>query len=172
MPESLTDREKETLRKVLSAPIFFPEPFKDWLTDFIGTNIPLIPFSHFFGAKSNLARSGNSVSASETTTSATYADLTTLGPEITGLANGTYAVFFGTNMAGQGAYAAVSVNAAVPSDDDAVHESEIDVTAGRGLFVTLTSNNVNKLTMKYRKEGGASATFKDRWMSALRIGAG
>lgn len=173
MPDSaLSPADADVLQKLLSAPIFFPETFKDWLTDFVGTNIPLIPYTHFFGAQLNIARSGNSITASESTTSSTYTDLTTVGPTITGLGDGTYVVLFGCHLLGQGALAAVSVNGSTPSDDDAIHESEIEVTGGRGLFVTLKNNGNSTLTMKYRKDGGASATFKNRWMTVLRVGAG
>jgi hypothetical protein len=174
MPEqvNLSDREIQTLDKLLSAPIFFPDAFKTWLTDFVATNIPQIPYSHFLGAQANLARSADAVSASQSTTSSTYTDLTTAGPSLALLGDGTYLVFFGSSLDGQGAYCAVSVNGATPSDDDALHEAEIGVSGGRAVFVTLKNSGNSTLTMKYRKEGGANATFANRWMSVLRVGAG
>lgn len=156
---------RETAEKLLSAPLLFPDEFKRWLGDFVATNVPLIPYSHIFGAKHNTARSGASITASESTTSTTaYVDLTTAGPSITGIANGTYLVMYGARCRDR---ASISVNSAAPSDDDSIWGEEAGPAATRMKIVSLNSNNENSIAMKYR---GTNA-FSHRWLSIMRLGA-
>ena len=141
----------------------FPDEFKRWLGDFFATNIPLIPYSHIFGSKQNTARSGVSVTASETTASTAYTDLTTVGPEITNIADGTYLVMYGVQCR---ARASISVNGAAASDDDSIWGEEADPAAARMKIVSMSNNNSNSVKMVYK-----NGTFSHRWLSIMRLGA-
>lgn len=168
----LTEEERDQVTRLLSAPIFFPRQFREWLPDFVANNIPLIPYTHFFGAKTNLARSGDYIQTDETQSSATYDDLATEGPIVSGLANGTYLVLFGCRMNGEGSFASIAVNGVMPTDDDdSVSQSQSDMPTGRGVFVTLDGDNDNSVKMVYRREGGAAPHFFDRWLVLIRIGS-
>lgn len=149
--------------KVLGNPILFPDEFKTWLSDFVATNVPLIPFSHIFGARLNTARSGQYVATSESTTSAAYTDLATVGPQVTNLSDGTYLIVYGAESRSR---YSVSINGAAASDDDSIYCVEAVVPAARAKISSLKNNNANTICMKY-----INGSFKNRWMVVVRIGA-
>ncbi len=159
-PDEATRTEMEQL---LSHPLHFPEEFKRWMGDFISTNIPMIPFSHIFGAKINIARSGDYISTSETKATTGYGDLPTVGPQITGLADGKYLIAFGIKARQS---ASLSYNGSAPSDDDAINANESNPNGGRMIIKTLASNNNNTVCVKYK-----NGTFQDRWLVVIRVGA-
>lgn len=172
MPESLTDQQRDDLTKLLGAPIFFPDEYKTWITDFVATNIPLIPYTQFLGARMNLARSGNFVATAESTTSSSYVDLATVGPTIAGIADGDYLVMFGGFVDGQGGLISYSVNGAAASDSTAVWENDNAAALSRADIVTLKNNHNSTIQLKYRKDGGAGPTFSRRWIVVIRISTG
>lgn len=151
--------------KVLGAPIFFPKEFKDWMTDYVATNIPMIPFTSVFGAALNIAKSGSFIAASESTTSAAYADMATVGPQITNLVDGSYIFMFGAYAR---ARAAVNYNGTTPSDDYSIRGVEGQMAMSRAQLKTVKNNNVNSAKVQYK----AGAPFARRWLIALRVGAG
>lgn len=160
-----SESDRDEAAKLLSAPLLFPDEFKRWLGDYVATNIPLIPYSHIFGARHNTARSGVSITASESTTSTTaYVDLTTDGPSITGIADGTYLVMYGVKTRSR---ASLSVNGSTPSDDDSIWGEEASPAAARMKIVSLNSDNTNTIKMQYK---GTNA-FSHRWLSIMRLGA-
>jgi hypothetical protein len=159
----MDEPDVEGMRKLLSRPLFFPEEFKTWLQDYVSVNIPMIPYSHVFGSRINIARSGNYVAASESTTSTSYTDLATVGPLLTNLANGTYLIGYGANNR---AYASLSVNGATPLDADGIHCHEIVSAGARWSLQSMNSNNQNTVKVQY-KSGWAHSK---RWLVAMRVG--
>jgi hypothetical protein len=159
-PEALTDMQQK-----LSAPILFPKEFKQWLTDYVATNIPMIPFSQIFGSHLNLARSGDHISASESKTATSYGDLTTVGPQLTGLGAGTYLIMYGAYGR---AKASISFNGAAASDDDSFYTIEGSTAGARGRFKSFADDKGgagNTLCMKYK-----NGTFSNRWLFVIRLG--
>jgi hypothetical protein len=163
----MTDIPDETVRAesemLLSHPLHFPDEFKRWLGDFVATNIPMIPFSHIFGARQNTARSGVYIPTSETTAVTAYTNLATVGPEITLIADGTYLVMYGATCR---ARCSISVNGAVPVDDDSIWGEEQGPAAGRMKIISLKNNNQNTLRLQYK-----SGTFSHRWLVIMRLGS-
>ena len=159
----LTEIQREDLGKMLGNPILFPKEFKSWLADFLATNIPMIPFSHVFGAKVNIARSGDFVATSESTTSASYTNLATDGPGLTNLADGTYLIAWGVTSRQR---SSISVNGATPSDDDSLIATECGPAGARMKIVSMKNEHNNSVKIQYK-----NGTFSKRWITVIRIGS-
>lgn len=172
--EYLTVDERSFLRRYLSHPEDLPPEFQSWLVDFIAVNIPQIPISQIVGF-SQFTANQSQILASESTTSTSFADLTTLGPQVSGLSAGQYLLLYGAtgeNSAGSHAYISVSVNGAAAVDADAAVVEPISTTMDFTLMraVTKTVDEAsNSFTLKY-KVGAGTGTFYNRWMIVLRIG--
>lgn len=150
---------------LMSHPLHFPDEFKDWMADMIAVNIPMIPFGHVFGSRINIARSGDYIVTSEAcSTTATYSDLATVGPQIVNLSNGKYMIFYGCLTRGK---MAPSINGAAPSDDDCIDANETIAPMSRAIVRSLTNNNVNTIKMQYKE----TQNFSHRWLVVVRIGA-
>lgn len=143
-----------------------------------GINVPVsqIPGFSQFGARLATVLS----TAGETTTSNTYVDLATAGPEITELSNGKYMLVYGAQAhnttATGGGIISVSVNGGAASDDN-LAATYPDASAAwptgsssivRATLADLVDGN-NTVTMKYRR-GNATGTagFANRWLVAIR----
>jgi hypothetical protein len=177
-PEAyLSPDERKALQRSLSFPEDLPPKFKSWLIDFMAVNIPQIPISQIVGF-SQFTATPVIVAPSEATTSMTYVNLATTGPEITGLGKGQYIFFVSCQVVkgavNDGGLASLSYNASTPADTDSVilfSDSSIaqNTTISRGLQKTLTAAN-NIVTMKYRTINGNSISFANRSLITLRYG--
>lgn len=150
---------------ILSSPIHFPQEFKDWLPDYVAQNIPMIPYTAVFGSKQNIAKSGQFIATSESTGSGTYADMATVGPQVTNLVDGSYIFMFGAYAR---ARAAVMYNGVTPSDDYSIRGIEGEMAMGRAQLKTMKNNHLNSAKLQYK----AGAAFSRRWLIALRVGTG
>lgn len=165
MPEIPDQAARDQFEKLLGAPILFPKEFKDWMADFVALNIPLIPFSHIFGAKINIARSGNFIATAEAGPSATaYGDCATVGPLLTGLADGSYLIVYGARGRDR---TSISINGATAVDADSFYGTEAGPSSARMKISSLKNNDNNTITMKYK----GTNTFALRWLIVIRLGA-
>ncbi len=141
------------------------------LTNYISQSGLNIPISNIIGFQQFTAQTAPFIMTAETTASAAYTNLATVGPSITGIPAGKYIVFFGSvannSAAGNRTFMSLQVNSTAAVDDDscemtsATHESIMIVVAK-----TLPLDN-NTLTAKYRVTAGTGNYF-NRWMLALR----
>jgi hypothetical protein len=118
-------------------------------------------FSGTYIAKSSVT--GATVSASETTTSDTFTDLTTSGPAVT-VTTGTAALVYlgaaidndnsaGTSLMGFAVSGATTIAASIP---DSVSQKGLDeLRIGGWFLVTLTAGS-NTFTAKYRRATGTA----------------
>lgn len=114
------------------------------------------------------------VGTRETTTSATYADLATVGPTLTGVGPGTYVILYGAgsfnSAAANACWISVSLNGAAATDGDGSRVDSLATTGEqsqvRGLVKTLSLAS-NSVTVKY-KTGGGTASFENRWLIAIK----
>lgn len=173
--------ELEQIDRYLRDPRLPPD-FETWITEWVGGHLLSLPASSLLGAASFIYRVASQVDASETTASTTFVDLSTVGPELTQLANGRWLVFWGAKFENMSTdahgYMGMSVNGSTPSDSQVAHNHE-DVDGiqalmyarhfGIGGAPALTADHNNTLTAKYKASGG-TARFEDRWMVALRTG--
>ena len=156
---------RDEMAQLLSHPLQFPEEFKRWMSDFITTNIPMIPFSHIFGAKVNIAKSGDYISTEETIGAGTWVDVATVGPQVTGLADGRYLIAFGHKGRGD---ASLSFNGATALDEDGIYANESNPNSGRMIVRSVQNKDNNSICMKYQESGRST---RDRWLVVIRVGA-
>lgn len=174
----LSDEEREAISKYLQNPLQLPQEFKEWLPDWLGTNLPPIPVGQLLGYRGTRARY-NAVATfdSETGPESTWTDLSTPGPEIAEIADGTYWAAWGYHCRGTHAGGAttrmgLSVNGADPS----TYCETVTVDSGKSIWRAASlnvrgGNDNNTVTAKYwfSLGGGAEGQFERRWMILLRI---
>jgi hypothetical protein len=173
----LDRKDIQELRDVLKRPLFFPDNFKSWLSDYIALNVPKMPLSHVYGYKLQDVKSdyfGTGAFANVTSTSYSDAD-DGEHPVLTGVANGFYIVLFGARRPSQTApemFMAVSINGSTPIDNDAVWYGQNNfssTTQGRAVIVEARSDNNNKFALKYRLGAAGSASIFRRYMILMRV---
>lgn len=179
----LTPEELEGQRRFMSHPETFPDAFKAWLIDFIAVNGALIPPSQILGGGLLKESNAAQIATAESTSSTSYTNLSTTGPTLSGLSDGTYLILLGCTMAATlnswDAYMSISINGAAASDSDGwvsawtVSEGAaveyLAVSGSRALLKEISNENNNTLTAKY-KTGGVGVDFSNRWMMALKVG--
>ncbi len=170
----LTEKEVDQLHRLISTPIFFPKEFKTWITDFVATNIPMIPFSQVFGSKLNVGKSAVFIAPREAPVSpGSYGELTTEGPKITGIVKGSYLIFFGATEDGGFPNMAPSINADTPSDNESIRgqgNAFPGHSGSRAVKKTLPLESNNTVEMLY-KNGDANDRWAKRWMTLIRVGS-
>lgn len=162
------------LYAALKSPLFsVPKPFETWMIDKVASSGFDVPISQVIGFTLFAPQEASVLTASEATTSTNYADLTTVGPTISGLPDGVYLVQHGcrakASVAGNTAVQSVSANGAAASDSDAVM-ADVDqfVTVSAPVVVTLAAGGNNSITCKYRVSAG-TGTFHLRRLVVARI---
>lgn len=138
------------------------------------------PISQVVGFSQFNAIPATDVAATQNTTSTTYTDLGTVGPSLTGLADGKYLLSFGCVMYGSNdnGYMSPSVNGSGGSDGTSAQgggrDDATDVLPAfsvmRSIAVTMTAGGNNSVVAKYRSQSATGSDFSDRWMLALRYG--
>lgn len=174
--------ERRQLQRMLSFPEEFPAKFKNWLKEEMSVN-GTFTRSQIQGL-SQFTASSDVIVTPQGTTSTSYADLATVGPQLTGLSDGTYVILFGASVYGPTsgndffAYMSISANGATPSDDDRAHigsnisaaSNAIEIGISRAIVMTVSNNNNNSLVVKYKASSGDNPLFSRRWMIALKVG--
>lgn len=120
-----------------------------------------------------LATVATPILTSQTRTSATYGNLTTVGPSLADLPDGQYLLLFGAaakcDTATILAVMSLSYNGAAASDNDAVVSGAADfVSVARAVTTTLSTGD-NSVDAKYKiSTTAATATFENRWLVAIK----
>lgn len=177
-PETTT-ADIALMQRVLAAasrnPNLIPADFMSYLLDWIQTQRLQVPIGQVFGFTGFTFRAGVAVATPESTTSTSYGDLATPGPFLSGLSDGSYAVFFGADVqapSGSAAYASISPNGATPSDDDAIKfgfpgTASPDAALFGLSLCTMREGDGNSLKLQYKSAGGL-ATFSRRRLIAVK----
>lgn len=166
----------KVIKTMIARPQKVPQEFWGLITDQIQVGNLLLPISQIIGFSQFTAVQATTILTTETTSSASYTDLGTVGPTLTGLPDGDYVLLYGaackTSSAGDatGANFSISLNGAAPSDDDLGGTSD-DNWATATMFAkkTLSSNNQNTVTLQYLCRGGATGSFARRVLLALKV---
>ena len=172
-PAAVTDWFQQQLIAALSDPLFnLPKVFLTYMADYIATSGLSIPIGQVLGFSQFTVQQATPIITSETTTSATFDDLATVGPEITGLADGQYVILFGAALsasAGDNAIMGIKINATeATTADPTVQTNATTLTSGATAMVkTLSNNGNNTLTARYESTG--TGTFAVRWLIALKF---
>lgn len=177
----LQQDERRLLERLLGEPAALPQTFWAALIDRMVVELPhQIPIYQLQGFQQFSATSAT-ILTGESTTSGTYTNLATTGPEITGLSKGKYLIFFGAgacntgNTLGWQAAMSLSINSAAASENDrcmAAHQASSSagtVSISRTVEKTLSQES-NTVTCKYRLAFGGTAFFEYRWLIVQRIG--
>lgn len=191
----LTPDERDVVKRLLAFPEEFPPEFGTWLVDYLGTvgitqqyqvqGLPLLN-SQVQDALQQVndqlvVVNAGYVATQETCSSDSFVDLATVGPTVTGLADGVYLVLFGaavvvpsgTNFGTMTVYANSDTpgetNAFVVGGDVASGSAgAFVISSSRAVSMSLSNNDNNTISTKYHK-GGSSAQFGNRWLTALRL---
>ena len=128
-----------------------------------GIQIPVSQLSGFTGFTAQVAV----IATDEGTSSLTYTDLATVGPQLSGLPGGQYLLIYGATMRETGAENAISVSLQVNSttaedSDRALKTGLLDQSVSRATTKELSSSN-NTITLKYRVDGG-TGNASARWL--------
>lgn len=132
---------------------------------------PNIPIKQVIGFSAFTANQAQVLDA-DTTSSATYVDLTHPGPTLTGLPAGKYVLLFGcvySNTSASDGFISPSVNGSTPSDSDGAQTqdpSSLRVNMMRAVTVDLTTDS-NTVKLQYRV-GAPTGSFQTRWLIALK----
>ena len=182
-PEAyFSPEERKMWQRFTSFPEELSPKFRSWLIDFIAVNIPQIPISQIVGFNQveQVEVTTATVATDQSTTSGSYTDLTTVGPQLTGLRAGRYIVQHGCLLVNDGgtsgwkAFQSVSVNGAAAVDGDAVQHnvgSNGDQTCSVATtLVKDLTGTTNTIVCKYRIGIAGNCRAANRWLVAQRIG--
>ncbi len=175
--QNMTEEDRKLLSKVLSKPLQFPENFKGWLSDYIATNIPKLPISHIYGFKLEGVRIAPTITTFESTSSATFGNLATVGPQLTGVADGLYLVFYGaktftTDFAlGTFSRMGIEVNGAAITSDNRIEQPQRGGIGESMSFMVRASNDHNNTFIaKYASDtAGEQVSFEKRWLVLFKV---
>lgn len=158
--------------EILSDPMNLPSTFWDYSTRKWLRDAPVFPISQVFGFTQFTVMAAPPVVTSEATSSTAYVDLATVGPTLTGVPDGNYLIAYGALMqnsvSGAGSAMSIQVNGTTAADADwAQTQTNVLVSVMRLTTKALSNNGSSTITAKYRA-GSNTATFRDRWMIALK----
>lgn len=172
--DRLSEQDKQQLDKLFGNWREIPDSFKAAMTDYLSVNPPAIPISQILGFSQFTANASARVGSSdETTASTAYVNLATVGPTLSGLADGSYLVFLRavlrSGTAGEGAVMGVAINGGSPGTDTEIIQKNDQDTTVTGFFITTLSGGNGSLQAKYRStDSGATAVFSGRQIAAFR----
>lgn len=173
MSSLLSGPEKQVLTSLTQT----SEEFLQELRNYLEINPPATPITSILGFSGFLGIPATDVLTAESTTSLTYTDLATVGPELTGLSDGQYLLVFGFTAENAGGVVAPSINGASADDSQAAFcqpgggiTIADAISTMRLLAVSLKNNGNSSVTLKYRSDGTNTGTFLYRWLVAFRFG--
>lgn len=173
--EYLSPDARIWLKQLLRFPEDLPEEFWSAIDERVKVNARITRGQVEGLTQFNAISSG--VAAFESTTSSTFVDLATVGPQIAGLSDGRYVFLFSaiaqSLSAGNAAFVGLSINGAVPGP---VAIAEIGV-AFQNLTVatstepiTLSNGNNNSVKMQYRGNNtGLTTSYQVRSLLAFKV---
>ena len=163
------------LRKIFNDPTIFPDAMKQWVPNWAEQNVQ-IPIDNIIGYKQFAATAATAIRPEESTGSTTYVDLSTVGPYVSGLTDGTYVVSWGagtkTSNTAVRAKMSISVDGAQPDDNTWPHAYTLNSfavgTVSSYVFVLSglrAGAGGHTLKCQYAMGStGATGTWGNRWM--------
>ncbi len=173
---------RDHLNTILSDPTLLPDKFLNWLPNHLTLNPPDINIDQINGYQENSSSGAQTIQPEETTTSASYTRLTTLGPVLQKLEDGLYIVAYGCsakiNNSNTRAKANVAINGvAIDGTTPQIFTSNSGGMVGCSATATVrldggVSGNTLELMYAVGVAGGTPAntgTFGARYLNASRI---
>lgn len=170
----VTDWFRSQLLAALADPMFnVPKDFLTWILDKVAVSGLNLPIGQIVGFSQFVIQEATEIGGNETTTSGSYTDLATVGPTLSGLPDGKYALFFGATVSssssGISAYMGLELNGTGPTTStQLISSAAVPVQAMRVSVATLSSGN-NDVTVKYKTDLGVTGTYGNRYLYALKI---
>lgn len=136
-----------------------------------------IPIAQVTGYTDQTPFVATNIQAEESTTSTSYTNLTTPGPSLTNLPNGTYMVTWGCLAVCSAqtfrAVMALSINNASPDDTKRaqVNSTSLVGASNNSEFTLNMGLSGNSITAQYRVTAAGTGIFGSRYLSATRIGS-
>jgi hypothetical protein len=144
------------------------------LRQWLEVNPPAIPIYQLPGFTQFTAKASAPINVAESTTSASFVDLATVGPTLDRLPDGQYLVLWGALISTSGpnaAYMGVSVNAGAVDVVNLL--STLGTALAPGAYATtktLNGGGNNTIRAKYAVQtAGQTGTFHLRWIVALKF---
>lgn len=134
-----------------------------------------VPISQIVGFQQFTAQVADRIYTDESTSSSSFGNLATVGPQLTKIPDGRYVVLFGcwgrTGTVGAQAIMGVKANADEATDDNSLAMSWlVNGSSMMATTFTLKNSGGSTLTCRYRATSGSTASFGTRWLVALRFG--
>ena len=168
-PEDL-DNMVRVFAAAANRPDLIPQTFLAYFVDYIQTSNIQIAVSQITGQTLSLTPAG-SVTAAQSITATAYGDLGTVGPELTGLTSGRYALLYGAQASISAtvdeALMSIAINGGAPSDNDAAVTANTNLASIFALSLQTLTAQSNTIESKYRVTGG-TGTFGQRQLIAIR----
>lgn len=175
--EELTEGEQKLLDKLLSNWLLIPDAFKVAAADYVSQN-SLLPIGQVQGFTQFIVKNDVIATSEDRSWANAYADLATVGPQLSDLSRGKYLVMFGcqllTGEASVEAFMSIDINGAGATDANGLRFQSsslgIEIPLMRAIVLDLTEST-NSIVCKYKRIGNGAtvATFFARWLIALRI---
>jgi hypothetical protein len=166
------------LQTLFQDPTLFPDSFKSWLPNHLSINPPDINIDQINGYQQNSASAAQTVQVEETTGSVAYTNLTTPGPTLTKLGDGTFVVAYGCSAKISNSNTRARANIAINGVANDTITPQI-YTSNSGGMVGCSATAVvalkggvsgNTITLLYSVAvTGNTGTFGARYLSAQRI---
>jgi len=167
----LSDERRQQIKDYLSHPILFPADFKNYVADYVTTNIPKISVQQILGFELWQIKSAAEILTQESVASTAYVNMATVGPEITNLSPGFYIVIWGCNTPYTGntndGYMGISINGDTPTTSREAFST--GGAFGSAALLDLTNTSPITLTAKYKTALGSARNLRHRWMHAMKV---
>lgn len=164
------DRMVRVFAAAADRPDLIPQTFLAYFVDYIQTSNIQIAVSQITGQTLSLTPAA-AVTAAQSITATAYGDLGTVGPELSSLAAGRYALLYGAQVSissnANEALMSIAINGGAPSDNDAAVSANADLTSIFALSLQTLTAQSNTIELKYRVTGG-TGTFGQRQLIAIR----
>lgn len=154
-------------------PLMLPTDFMSYVLDYVQTSRLIIPIGQVFGFI-QYAPGFTKIETQESTTSTLFVDLSTVGPEVDGLADGQFIALWGaacfTTDATKQALVALSVNGVTDATVYTECQGGSPVSVARGTVLTLSNGGSNSVKCVYASgDVTNTASFRHRWLILLRV---
>lgn len=179
--QSFTPDDLDTINRFLSDPKF-PVAFESWVKDWVASRHVGSPMNQLIGQPTYAWRAADQVDADETTASGSFVNLTTPGPTLDNLGNGSWLVGWGCGAFCSATESVAEMGLAVNNIISDSHVAGAVISPGAtvemGYWRHLGKQGApslrstpNQLRAVYRRQSGAgNVFFRRRWLVAIRTG--
>ena len=172
---------QEEFLNYLKSPILFPPEFKEWVSDWFGTNVPKLHVSQIYGFKLQSVKIADANSGAQVMSSSSYTAFDDGGLTFSNVPNGFYLLFFGATFSQTGGEIPTYTNLgsayiAPIYDGSTADDGEACVlnagTNGRVTLIDLTGGaNDHTISFQYKRDAALGSNFQlySPWAFLLKV---